>query len=62
MRLAASSIFTFYLPTKVIHGPGSLRETVTQFKMLGGTRALVVTDKADTTNGNDGHGRYVRRL
>ena len=45
MRMADNSIFTFYLPTKVIHGPGSLQETGTQFKTLGGTKALVVTDK-----------------
>lgn len=45
MRMADTSIFTFCLPTKVIHGPGSCQETGTQLKMLGATRVLVVTDK-----------------
>lgn len=45
MRTTDGNIFTFYLPTRIIHGPGSVNETGNQFKALGATKALVVTDK-----------------
>ena len=45
MRTADSNIFTFYLPTRIIHGPGSVQETGNQFRALGSTKALVITDK-----------------
>ena len=44
MRTGEKNIFTFYLPTKVVHGSGSTRETGKEFKALGATKALVVTD------------------
>jgi alcohol dehydrogenase len=45
MRTADRNIFTFYLPTRVIHGPHSTEETGREFKALGAKKALVVTDK-----------------
>jgi len=45
MRTADRNIFTFYLPTKVLHGCNSTEETGKEFKALGATKALVVTDK-----------------
>ena len=45
MRTGEKNIFTFYLPTKLVHGAGSTRETGKEFKALGSTKALVVTDK-----------------
>jgi alcohol dehydrogenase len=45
MRTANQNVFAFYLPTKVVHGPNSILETGTEFKGLGATKALVVTDK-----------------
>ncbi len=45
MRTGAGNVFTFYLGTKVVHGPGSIDATGAEFKGLGGTKALVVTDK-----------------
>lgn len=45
MRTGAVNVFNFYLGTRIIHGAGSINETGAQFKGLGGTKALVVTDK-----------------
>ena len=45
MRTADHITFTFYLPTKIVHGPDSTAETGGQLKALGVTKALVVTDK-----------------
>jgi alcohol dehydrogenase len=45
MRTAGQNIFTFYLPTKLVHGANSTGETGREFKALGATKALVVTDK-----------------
>ena len=38
------SIFSFELPTKIIFGPGSIKELWSQFKELGISRPLIVTD------------------
>lgn len=35
----------FYLPTRVVFGPRSAKETGREFKPLGAAKALVVTDK-----------------
>jgi alcohol dehydrogenase len=45
MRTADNITFTFYLPTRIVHGPNSTAETGGQLKALGVTKALVVTDK-----------------
>ncbi|OGP67470.1 MAG: hypothetical protein A2169_12255 [Deltaproteobacteria bacterium RBG_13_47_9] len=45
MRTSQKNIFSFYLPTKVVHGINSVEETGKEFKALGATKALVVTDK-----------------
>src|SRR4030042_4214337 len=45
MRTGDQNIFTFYLPTRIVHGPNSIQETGKEFKNLGATKALVVTDK-----------------
>ena len=45
MRTADQNIFAFYLPTKIVHGVNSIQETGREFKNLGATKALVVTDK-----------------
>ena len=45
MRVADQNIFSFHLPTKVVHGVKSTKETGREFKALGATKALVVTDK-----------------
>ena len=37
--------FDFTLPTKIVYGPGRVREVVGELKALGGTRPLVITDK-----------------
>lgn len=44
MRTGNQNIFTFYLPTRIIHGPNSVQETGTEFRKTGATKALVVTD------------------
>jgi alcohol dehydrogenase len=44
MKTADNNIFTFYLPTKLIHGPNSTEETGRELKALGVTKVLVVTD------------------
>src|SRR3970040_1539348 len=45
MRTGDQNIFTFYLPTKLVHGINSVQETGKEFSALGSTKALVVTDK-----------------
>jgi len=45
MRTGDQNIFTFYLPTKIVHGVNSLQKTGEEFKNLGATKALIVTDK-----------------
>ena len=45
MRTAERDIFTFYLPTKLVHGVGSTQETGKEFTGLGSGKALIVTDK-----------------
>lgn len=45
MRTGNQNIFTFYLPTKIVHGPNSVQETGKEFKNFGAKKALVVTDK-----------------
>ena len=45
MRTGLQDIFTFYLPTRIIHGPNSVQEAGEAFKNLGCAKALVVSDK-----------------
>lgn len=45
MKTGTSDLFAFYLPTKLVHGAGSTQETGTEFKSLGCSKALIVTDK-----------------
>ena len=45
MRTGEQNIFSFYLPTKLVHGVNSVQETGKEFKNLGAAKALVVTDK-----------------
>lgn len=45
MRTGDISIFAFYAPTKIIHGPNSIYETGREFQNLGASKALVVTDR-----------------
>lgn len=45
MRKAGTNIFNFYLPTRIVHGPGSIKQTGMMFKSLGATKALIVTDQ-----------------
>jgi alcohol dehydrogenase len=45
MRTGNDNVFTFYLPTKVVHGAHSVKETGKELRALGTTKALVVTDK-----------------
>ncbi len=45
MRTAIHNTFSFYLPTKIVHGVNSTEETALEFKGLGGTKALIVTDR-----------------
>jgi len=44
MKTANNNIFTFYLPTKVIHGAHSTEVTGRELKALGVTKVLIVTD------------------
>jgi alcohol dehydrogenase len=44
MKTAGGNLFTFYMPTKIVHGPNSVEETGKEFKALGTARAMVVTD------------------
>jgi alcohol dehydrogenase class IV len=45
MRTGDQDIFSFYLPTKLIHGVNSVRETGREFAALKCTKALIVTDR-----------------
>jgi alcohol dehydrogenase class IV len=45
VKTGDKNIFTFHLPTKIVHGAHSVEETGTEFKALGASKALVVTDK-----------------
>jgi len=45
MRIADTNVRVFYLGTRIVHGANSATETGTEFKALGATKALVVTDK-----------------
>jgi alcohol dehydrogenase len=45
MRTGDRDIFTFYLPTRIVHGVNSSGETGEEFKKMGATKCLVVTDK-----------------
>lgn len=45
MRTGDQNVFTFCLGTKIVHGPNSVQETGKEFKNLGLTKALIVTDK-----------------
>jgi alcohol dehydrogenase len=45
MKTGEQNIFSFYLPTKLVHGVNSVQETGKEFKNLGAAKALVVTDK-----------------
>jgi alcohol dehydrogenase len=45
MRTDAQNIFSFYLPTKLVHGVNSVQEAGKEFAGLGSTKALIVTDK-----------------
>jgi alcohol dehydrogenase len=45
MRTGDQNIFAFYLPTRIVHGPNSVRETGKAFQSIGAEKALVVTDK-----------------
>ena len=45
MRTGEQNIFSFYLPTKLVHGVNSVQETGKEFRNLGATKALLVTDK-----------------
>jgi alcohol dehydrogenase class IV len=45
LKTGNKDIFTFYLPTRIVHGAYSVEETGKEFKAFGATKALVVTDK-----------------
>ena len=45
MRTGTTDVFSFYLPTRIIHGPGSIRQTGGEFKNLGAAKCLLVTDQ-----------------
>jgi len=45
MRTGEQNIFSFYLPTKLIHGANSVQEVGKEFVALGTKKALVVTDR-----------------
>jgi len=45
MKTGEQNVFTFYLPTRIIHGSNSIQETGNAFKSLGATKALIVTDR-----------------
>jgi alcohol dehydrogenase class IV len=51
MRTGDQDIFAFHLPTRIVHGPNSVKETGGEFKNLGAKKALVVTDKGVKTAG-----------
>ena len=45
MDYKCTGIFDFTLPTKIIYGPGRVKEVVDELKALGGSRPLIITDK-----------------
>ena len=45
MDYKCAGIFDFTLPTKIVYGPGRVREVVEELKALGGSRPLIITDK-----------------
>ena len=45
MDYKCSGFFDFTLPTKIVYGPGRVKEVVAELKALGGTRPLIITDK-----------------
>ncbi len=45
MRTGDQNIFSFYLPTRIVHGQHSIQDTGKEFKALGATKALIVTDR-----------------
>ena len=45
MDYRCTDSFDFTLPTKIIYGPGRVKEVVGELKTLGGSRPLIITDK-----------------
>ncbi len=45
MKALADQVFGFYIPTVSLMGVGSVKEAGPQVKLLGGKKALIVTDK-----------------
>lgn len=45
MKALADQVFGFYIPTVSLMGVGSVKEAGPQVKLLGGSKALIVTDK-----------------
>ena len=45
MNYRCTDSFDFTLPTKIIYGPGRVKEVVGELKALGGSRPLIITDK-----------------
>ncbi len=51
MRTGVQGVYTFYMPTRIVHGANSVRETGKECKNLGITKAAIVTDKGVSTVG-----------
>ena len=51
MRKGEQDIFTFFLPTRILHGANSLLEAGNAFKSLCASKALVVTDQGVSNAG-----------
>ncbi len=45
MNYRCTDSFDFTLPTKIIYGPGRVKEVVGELRSLGGSRPLIITDK-----------------
>ena len=45
MDYKCTGFFDFTLPTKIVYGPGRVKEVVNELKALGGSRPLIITDK-----------------
>ena len=45
MDYKCADTFDFTLPTKIVYGPGRVKEVVNELKALGGNRPLIITDK-----------------
>ena len=45
MDYRCTDSFDFTLPTKIIYGPGRVKEVVGELRSLGGSRPLIITDK-----------------